>query len=404
MVALLLATVLAVSSDASPQPSQPGAPTAAQEGAAADDAARKRLEADIRRELGAQPQQPPAQPSGPGTAGPPSSGTGSNPYARLLPDISAIGDFAGVYDSLDVERLSPRAERDPKSPAGKPKFLFQELELGLQSIIDPYARADIFISFEEGGVNVEEAYLTTLSLPAGLQLRAGKFRSPIGRLNQEHPHTWDFIDAPLALSRIVSSAEALFGPGADLAWLIPLPWFAELHGALQSTSPEFAGSERLTGIAHLQQYFDIGETATLGLGLSAGRMDEPGPGASREVGDVALYLKIRPLSTRAYLALQSEMFGRRVSNPERRSTDVGGYVQAFWRRGAYDGYGLRYDWAPGAATGTEERLSGLLSGFPSEFLKLRMQVAWDRLPGGRSGIEAILHLEFVIGAHGAHPF
>src|SRR5512132_879563 len=79
------------------------------------------------------PQQPPS--------------TGGNPLARLLvlPDISAIGDFAGVYHTLDVANESPRS-----GPSVKPHQItpvFQELELALQSIVDPYARADIFISF-----------------------------------------------------------------------------------------------------------------------------------------------------------------------------------------------------------------------------------------------------------------
>jgi len=43
-----------------------------------------------------------------------------------------------------------------------------EAELGLQAIIDPYARADVFISFGEQGVNLEEGYLTFTSLPGGI--------------------------------------------------------------------------------------------------------------------------------------------------------------------------------------------------------------------------------------------
>jgi hypothetical protein len=55
----------------------------------------------------------------------------------------------------------------------------------LQATVDPYARADFFLSFgrdpETGkyGVEVEEGYLTTLSLPARLQLKAGRFRSAL---------------------------------------------------------------------------------------------------------------------------------------------------------------------------------------------------------------------------------
>lgn len=364
----------------------------------------KTLEEQIKKELGQ--GQPPGPASGVPPAAAPSGATGTSPYARLLliPDISAIGDFASAYDTRDVSRDSPRAERDPRSPPHKLAFQFQELELGFQAVVDPYARADVFVSFEQGSVDVEEAYLTSLTLPGGLQLKAGKFRSPVGRLNQEHPHVWDFIDAPLALSRVVSSAEALLGPGVDVAWLAPLPWYAELSAALQSTSPQFAGSERLTAILHLSQFFGLGEGNTLGVGLTAGRMDEPAPAKWRDLGAIDAYLRIRPVAGRAYVILQGEFFARRIQVPGPDETTAGSYVQAIWRPGPYVDYGLRWEEARAVGGGIEQRLSGLVGWFPSEFQKLRFQVAYDDLPRGRVGLEAIVHLEFVIGAHGAHPF
>jgi hypothetical protein len=42
--------------------------------------------------------------------------------------------------------------------------------------------------------------------------------------------------------------------------------------------------------------------------------------------------------------------------------------------------------------------------YPSEFSRLALQVSRDQRPGGAVGWESILHLEFVMGAHGAHPF
>ena len=53
----------------------------------------------------------------------------------------------------------------------------------------------------EFGVEVEEAYLTTLALPANLQVRASQFLTRFGRLNSTHPHAWDFTDQPLVNGR-----------------------------------------------------------------------------------------------------------------------------------------------------------------------------------------------------------
>lgn len=342
---------------------------------------------------------------------------GAAPWARLLaiPDISAVGSFAAVHDSYDVAGQSPR--EGTQGPQGKPTFLFKELELGLRGVIDPYLRADVFIAFSPEGASVEEAYLSTLALPGGLELKAGQFYAPFGRLNLLHPHTWEFVDAPLARGRLLA-AETLGGPGLDLLWLTPLPWFAELQLAAQSTDPYDGGEGRLTGTAKLQQFFELAEPLTLGVGLSAARRGE-GTGAFRDLANLDLFLRFRPVEGRAALTLQGELYARRFRGrpPAAIGAEAlfqgdgrdgtGGYAQLTWRQSTWLGYGVRYDRAPAAgdaAPGTEQRWSAVGNWYPSEFSRLALQVAHDRRPGGADGWEAILHLEFVMGAHGAHPF
>jgi len=361
----------------------------------------------------AAPAAVPAEPAPPPAALPPEPAPsqaapgGASPLARLLllPDVSAIGRAALVYDGLDVGTLSPRA--GTFSSEGEPAAVLEEVELGLQSVVDPYARADVFVSFGPAGADVEEATLTTLSLPAGLQLRAGKLFTPFGRLNAQHAHVWDFADAPLARERILLDAggEVLSGPGLDLAWLAPVPWFLEVHLAGQDTVVAEGGDPALTGLVRVLQYLQLGDATTVGVGLSAARRDE-GRGAFRDLGGVDVYLKHRPPGGRSYASLQGELYARRFRGREGGS-DLAGYAQAFFRRGAYLGYGVRFDAAPSAAPGiegTEQRFSAVGSWFLSEFQRLRLQVSYDRLPDGKDGVEALLHLEFGIGAHGAHPF
>src|SRR5437899_4917780 len=79
---------------------------------------------------------------------------GATSNAKLLnPDISLIGDFIGT------------AGRNTISPSRSLEL--HESEVGMQAIIDPYARADAFISFGETRVNVEGGSFTFTSLPAG---------------------------------------------------------------------------------------------------------------------------------------------------------------------------------------------------------------------------------------------
>jgi hypothetical protein len=90
--------------------------------------------------------EPPAPPP---VAGGGSSGQSSNYFN---PSISVIGNFLGVAGRNPVEDL--------------PNLSLRESELGLQAIVDPYARADFFLSFNGSNVDVGEGYLTFTSLPA----------------------------------------------------------------------------------------------------------------------------------------------------------------------------------------------------------------------------------------------
>ena len=154
------------------------------------------------------------------------------------PDIGVIGDFGASYIS--------RGKRNFEA-------YLHETELSLQAVVDPYARADFFISFvrdpETGkyGVEVEEGYLTTLSLPAQLQLKVGKFREAVGRINPTHPHALPFIDMPNAYVNYFGE-EGLNDEGVSLSWLLPNKAFYQelIFQATSgfSESPSFMRSER----------------------------------------------------------------------------------------------------------------------------------------------------------------
>jgi hypothetical protein len=356
------------------------------------------------------PADPPADPGAP-------SPTGASPYARLLllPDLSAVGSAGLAWSSYDVEARSPR-----DGLFGQPRRVepyFQELELALQAVVDPYARADVFVGFHPDEVEVEEAYVTALRLPAGLLGRGGVFFTPFGRQNPQHPHVWEFVDQPLPLARLLAP-EVLSGPGLDLAWLAPLPWFAELRVAYQGVRPgghahgdeegEEEGASR-AGTLRLQQVFDLGERTTTSVGVS-GTLLEDAAGGFSDLSGVDVYVKRRLGATRASIALQAEAIARRLRVAgEERDTGWGAYGQVVLRPGPRTMYGVRYERAPGvveegAAGDAEHRVSALVGWLPSEFQRIRLQGDWDRLPGGEDGFEALLAIEFSFGAHGAHPF
>src|SRR5439155_20447762 len=133
---------------------------------------------------------------------------GATSNAKLLnPDISLIGDFIGT------------AGRNTISPSRSLEL--HESEVGMQAIIDPYARADAFISFGETGVSVEEGYVTFTSLPAGLLLKVGKMRAEFGKVNTIHNHALPFIDRPLVTNNLVGGEDGIDDAGISLSRFLP---------------------------------------------------------------------------------------------------------------------------------------------------------------------------------------
>ncbi|MDX1387027.1 MAG: hypothetical protein R3257_05510, partial [bacterium] len=150
--------------------------------------------------------------------------------SRFLPDISVNGIFAAAYFSED-----PMGDtgHDPSRTG----FNLQEIEVAIQSVIDPYIRADIFLSFVEDGVELEEAFITTLSLPRGLQVKGGFYLLPFGRQNPKHVEQWAFVDNNLVNQRILGP-EQFRELGFEISYLFPTPFFFLIQANMTQGSNE----------------------------------------------------------------------------------------------------------------------------------------------------------------------
>src|SRR5713226_7808472 len=198
---------------------------------------------------------------------------GATSNAKLLnPDISLIGDFIGTVGHNNV---SPSRALE-----------LHESEIGMQAIIDPYARADAFFSFGETGVNVEEAYVTFTSLPAGLLLKVGKMRADFGKVNTIHNHALPYIDRPLVTNNLVGGEDGIDDAGMSLSRFIPAPkgWFMEGTAQVyRGDSDDLFNSYRrqdLSVVGHLRGYRDLSESTNLDLGISYARGNSAGLAAA----------------------------------------------------------------------------------------------------------------------------
>jgi len=347
---------------------------------------------------------------------------GATSNAKLLnPDISLIGDFIGT------------AGHNTVSPSRSLEL--HESEVGLQAIIDPYARADAFISFGETGVNVEEGYVTFTALPAGLLLKVGKMRAEFGKVNTTHNHALPFIDRPLATDSLVGGEDGIDDAGISLSRFLPAPknWF------LQGTAQVFRGDsddlfevhrrQDVSVVGHIRAYRDLSESTNLDLGVSYARgHNNAGDGQTlfnpsnflTNLYGADATLRWKPLRRSIYhsFLFRNEFFW---SARDQLSAQTIGFFETQHAFGLYSHaeYRVNRRWTlggrfdrSGRATNaflTDTGFSGILTYWPSEFSQIRGQyryghlwdVTTDRYTNAN---ELLFQFLFVMGAHGAHPF
>src|SRR5437588_4209314 len=181
---------------------------------------------------------------------------GATGLAKALnPDISVIGDFLGALGGNPIRPVSA--------------LEMHETEVAFQSVIDPYARADFFISFGESGANLEEGYIPFTSLPAGSVARAGKMRAAFGKVNTLHNHVLPWTDRPLVTDNLVGGEDGIDDAGFSVtrAFQAPKGIFLEATGQLfrGDSADVFQSVERrdLSTVAHVRGYRDITESTNL---------------------------------------------------------------------------------------------------------------------------------------------
>ena len=355
--------------------------------AAADSALLKQVEAQMQAAPAEQP-----------------SGTQTRSSLSFNPDIGVIGDFQGSYISKGEKNFD---------------MYLNETEVSLQATVDPYARADFFVSFgrdpETGkyGATVEEGYLTTLSLPFKLQLKAGKFREAVGRINPTHPHALPFIDLPNAYVNLFGQ-EGLNDEGVSLSWLLPNKAFYQ-EFIVQTTSgfsesPAFARSQgnHLVYLGHLKNFFTLSENATLELGLTG----ISGPNDSARTTNIAtgdLTYKYKPVQMNTYHSLtwQSEFYYSHNNETENDAVNaIGLYSFVQYQLAKRTFLTGRYDYGekPYNSSIKEQAYSLTFGWYATEFSKIEVEGKTTDDNITSRFYQAWLRWIFVIGAHGAHQY
>lgn len=366
----------------------------AEEEPAAPSAAELREAAEAAAEAAGEPEaRPPAEPAESKTRN----------LNRLNPEISFTGDFVG----LATDGGAP-PEGEEEAAASDEDFDIREFELDLQSELDPFSRAKLTIAFSpEEGVDIEEGYVRWDGLGRGLSLTAGKFRQQLGVINRWHLHALPQVDYPLALAALFGE-EGLAQTGFRLAWLLPRPWAHANELTVEVTDGEneaFGGEsfDRLVGLVHLKNYWDLNDATYLEWGLSAVDGRAAGGLANRVVAsDLTLHWQPPARAKYREITWRSEVFRSQRDDEfgvEQESWSGYSYLEALLKRNLYAG--VRFDQVEDPLVPQLETQGVLvnLSWWQSEYVRIRGEYGHlDHSPGDDED-RFVLQLTWAAGPH-----
>lgn len=325
------------------------------------------------------------------------------------PDIAVLGNFEGAAGHNEV---------DPS-----PALEMRESEMSLQAIIDPYARADFFLSFGEEGVELEEGYATFTALPGSFQAKVGKMRAAFGKVNTLHTHVLPWADRPLVINNLLGGEDGISDAGVSLSRLIPVGnLFLEATGQVfrgDAADGELYKSSKpgdLSYVGHVRGYHDITESTNLDLGVSysfghnaSGVVDDIDIGRyTTHLYGIDATFRWRPLTRAIYHQFvgRSELIWSDRHQPDGLQQSAGFYVSGDYQFARRWFAGGRFDRSDRAdeSTVTDNGQSFILTYMPSEFSQLRGQYRHTAYGHGPDAHEFLMQVQFAIGAHGAHPF
>lgn len=319
-----------------------------------------------------------------------------------------------------------------------------ETEINISANVDDkftaWLTVPIAIEDSEVVVELEEAWIETMTLPAGLSLRMGRFYSNIGYLNDKHSHSWDFTDQPLPYQAFLGGQ--YLDDGLQLRWLAPTDLYLELGAEVTRGDKYPAGGAANSGVGsyalHLRTGGDVGFSHSWQAGLSYLQADAD----DRESGDEDDPL-IFTGQTDLWIAEFVWKWAPNGNNKQRNFIFQGEYMwrnedgsytlpgndplpfdndqQGWYLQAVYQPFprwriGMRYDHLssddPGPAfdgtplmpsTSDPRRYSVMADWSNSEFSRLRLQYTHDKT-GFDDDKQWGLQYIFSIGAHGAHSF
>ncbi len=343
----------------------------------------------------------------------------SGDLSALNPEISVTGDLvAGVAA--------------PSGGVTEYQAVPREFEFSFQAALDPYARARVYVSYEQeiaiagleeptpiGDVedppgevqedsgspfDLEEGYAYWVGLPGGFGLKAGKFRQQIGLFNRWHNHALPQIDRSLPAvaffgddGLIQTGASVLF-PTFAIGRAYQTIWF-ELTAA--SNDILFGANTDASFLGRFQSFVDISPSTYLQVGV-AGVIG--GNEFDRQSSAIETDLAFRwaPPARQLYqeLLIKAEWYWarRELSLAEQRGN--GGSAQATYRLSRRWVVGARVDYLDNFGSDPSiVMLVPTIDWWQSEWVRVRLQYNYVKPDGGGGNHTFLLQTVFAFGPH-----
>jgi len=304
--------------------------------------------------------------------------------------------------------------------------------VSLAANIDPELSGFLDFSMQDdNSLSVEEAYILTHDLPWGITLKAGRFLSGIGYINERHAHDWSFSDAPLPYRAFLNSQYG--DDGLQIRWLAPTDMFLEFGAevfrgdAYPAAGASHTGQGTVTAFVHTGADLNESSSWLAALSYLHSRADKRDTNdhifnGTDDLGILSLVYKWAPGGNpvNRNLTLSSELFygheGGTFDALAFSQNRFGWYVQGVYQFMPQWSFGLRYAGvstsSPGALLAgsdldnlgrTPNAETALLEYDTSEFGRFRLQYTHDQ-SDLKPNDELLLQYTVIYGPHGAHRY
>jgi hypothetical protein len=323
----------------------------------------------------------------------------------LNPEISVTGDLVGNFTA-------------PDGGPDNTSFTPREFELSIESALDPYTRAKVFVTREEpfqiagqpteaggGDFEIEEGYMYWVGLPGGLGARLGKFRQDIGLYNRWHTHALLEVERPLATAAFLGD-DGLIQTGASAT--LPSVTAGQstetftLQAARGDNETLFEGGNELSYLGRAQSFWDLGPASYVQVGATGVYGENDSRSLVSRLLELDLSYRWSPPGQTLYreFTARAEWYFAKHDFGQAYLSGNGGYLQLSYRLNRRWILGTRLDRLDPLEPGPRlTQLVPSLTFWQSEWVRMRLQYNLLHSEAGRTDHTLLFQTVFAVGPH-----